>query len=194
MYSFTDTVRVIVLKKKRVLMSGKERRRRNTMMSTGRISELTLLPIEIILETRRFLYLEIPLCTPDNPFGYASDDFIAAENRWSWRNFLSVSNTKEWKWIRKHAMIWTLTRTASWTCFKKEKFRNSVARRVSETNQKLTLHLEQFQTYCLSNQMEFVLDTSLVGSITVSDYNFPDSHPAKPFKHFEYIIPWNLKD
>jgi hypothetical protein len=76
-------------------------------------------PIEVLLATREYLYDGIIQSA------WANDvvkNFIRRESECSWRNFLSVSSTEDWKRIRMHCMMWSLNRFASVKYIREQSF------------------------------------------------------------------------
>jgi hypothetical protein len=101
------------------------------------MNKLISLPIEAILEIRKFLY-RAPIFSRKL---YDYNDFIEKENCWSWRNFLSVSNRQEWRAVRKHAMIWSLNRYETKKYLEDDVFRSNLDHLIMGSKQKMQLIL-----------------------------------------------------
>jgi phosphatidylserine decarboxylase len=72
--------------------------------------EITQLPSDLVIYIRDFL-VDVPSFIEEvsNPgIDARMMDFIRREAQWSLNNFLSMSNSKDWKYIREDIMIWTL--------------------------------------------------------------------------------------
>jgi hypothetical protein len=130
-------------------------------------NRLITLPADVVLEIRSFLYSDSAgsLCDYDG--------FIAKENCWSWRNFLSVSNSEEWRSVRKDTMIWSLNKYESKRYLRDNSFRAIINDRVQGSKQKIALIYPDPMVYSLT-QLHTVLDTSYIGLISVSNYRFTD--------------------
>jgi hypothetical protein len=85
------------------------------------MSNLSKLPIDLIFEIRGFLHfisIDAEL-NATNPL----ERFARQDSQASWRNFISCSKGKEWKWMRMNCMIWSLNRYSSLWYLTDEHFR-----------------------------------------------------------------------
>jgi hypothetical protein len=137
------------------------------------MTNLLSLPTEIVLEIRSFLYPTERNVSEDLQH-YA--DFILKENCWSWRNFLSVRNSKEWRSVRKDAMIWSLNKYAIKKYMDDELFRANI--NDMDSKQKIQLILQNCNTYSLT-QLQTALDTRHIGLIDISNYALPEFPSSK---------------
>jgi hypothetical protein len=101
------------------------------------------------------------------------NDFIEKENCWSWRNFLSASNSEEWKAMRKETMIWSLNKHETKTYMEDDLFRGYLNNLVMDSRQNLHLVLEDARLNP-STQLHSVLDTGCIGHISIFRYSFTE--------------------
>jgi hypothetical protein len=82
-------------------------------------STLSELPIEIFILIRDFLVI-VDLSAFIIPEKESLEKFTEEESRRSWRNILALSNSKEWRAIRRETILWSLNRFASerFRCYK----------------------------------------------------------------------------
>jgi hypothetical protein len=137
---------------------------------TNNMNSLISLPIEVFLETRSFLYPDGLHCPKPSPQYH---DFISKENCWSWRNFLSISNRQGWRAVRKAAMIWSLNRYEIKKYLEDDSFRAMFNNLVMGSRQTLEFILSNAVEYSLT-QLRIALDTSYVGRISISHYQFAE--------------------
>jgi hypothetical protein len=76
--------------------------KKNSKQQKMKVSEL---PIEILIRIGHILIWE--RYRAEETFD-SIELTVRKEAKWSWKNFLSVSNIQQWKFIRQNAMIWCL--------------------------------------------------------------------------------------
>jgi hypothetical protein len=91
-------------------------------------------PTEVILYIRDCLF-SVPL--PKSEGESDLDKFLVDETLWSWRNFLSVSKSANWKNLRKATMIWSLNKNKkkSLHYLRDSSFRNFIRERIVNPRQ-----------------------------------------------------------
>jgi hypothetical protein len=91
-------------------------------------------PTEVILYIRDCLF-SIPI--PKSEGESDLDKFLVDEALWSWRNFLSVSKSANWKNLRKATMIWSLNKNKkkSLQYLRDSSFRNYIRERIVNPRQ-----------------------------------------------------------
>jgi hypothetical protein len=107
------------------------------------------LPIDIFLVFRDYLF-DMSNSKSD-PWGREEpmEKYLRTELRWSWRNFLSASNTSTWRLIRKMTMIWDLNQDFSRKYLVNSDFRKIVDVRMMYPDQQLQLTFFNFESKAL---------------------------------------------
>jgi hypothetical protein len=109
------------------------------------------------------------------------DDFAEQENKWSWRNFLSVSNNPESKVMRKSAMLWDLNHLKSNDFLNDQPFRVYLTSQMIDQTQQLSCRLYQLRTRS-EPKIEHICDVWFVGTLHISEYTGV-SFPSCPYLH-----------
>jgi hypothetical protein len=75
------------------------------------------------------------------------NDFMRRECRWSWRNFLSATNSVLWQQMRKASMVWDLNHYATRKYLAEESFRDYINNRMIDPSMQLQLNCYQIESY-----------------------------------------------
>jgi hypothetical protein len=114
------------------------------------------LPIDLFLVFRDYLF-EMSNFKSD-PWGREEpmEKYLRIELRWSWRNFLSASNTSTWRLIRKTTMIWDLNQDFSRKYLVDSDFRKFVDARMTYPDQQLQLTFFNFESRAIIRKQTLI--------------------------------------
>jgi hypothetical protein len=88
---------------------------------------------------------------------------LPQESQWSWRNFLSTSNSKDWRYVRKNLMIWSLNALESVKYFADETFRFHLTQRRCIPEQQLGCRLSFMEI-----EVSRIINTDKIGSLELN--------------------------
>jgi hypothetical protein len=116
----------------------------NTLKEIMKIVEL---PSELLLYIRDNIFELSEFNKETWDLDSSLNDYMRSEWRWSWRNFLSASNSVLWQQTRKASMVWDLNHYATRKYLAEESFRDYINSRMTDPSIQLQLNCYQIESY-----------------------------------------------
>jgi hypothetical protein len=134
------------------------------------MSDIIRLPVERFRHIRSWLYYNKDIGRfADNDHAFDIDRFILYEAQWSWNNFLSATNSEDWKCLRKKTMIWSLNSEISFKYFVNTGFRLSLQSRTEHPHHQIECKITFQNKLRLSNSLSELLHGNSLGYLSIKN-------------------------